>query len=149
MTGTIPTELGSLANLEVLSLSDNQLSGVVPQTLAGLSMLESFSFYNNLGLCAPVDDAFQTWLRGISIVYGSSCAPADADSPEDRVVLRQAHSAMDGANWTNNTNWLSEEHSIGNGTVSRLMRTDGSMACSSGTTSWPGRYRPSWVASPT
>ena len=88
LTGTIPTELGGLANLEVLSLSDNQLSGVVPQTLAGLSMLESFSFYNNLGLCAPVDDAFQTWLRGISIVYGSSCAPADADSPEDRVVLR-------------------------------------------------------------
>ena len=112
LTGTIPTELGSLANLEVLSLSDNQLSGMVPQTLAGLTMLESLSFYNNLGLCAPVDDAFQTWLRGISIVYGSSCAPADADSPEDRDVLVQIHSATDGANWTNNTHWLSEEHSI-------------------------------------
>ena len=105
LTGTIPTELGSLANLEVLSLSDNQLSGVVPQTLAGLSMLESFSFYNNLGLCATVDHVFQTWLRGISIVYGSSCA--SADSPEDRTVLVQIHSATDGANWTNNTNWLS------------------------------------------
>ena len=110
LTGAIPTELGSLANLEVLSLSDNQLSGEVPQTLAGLAMLESLSFYNNLGLCAPVDDAFQTWLRGISIVYGSSCAPAD--SPEDRAVLVQAHSATDGANWTNDTNWLSKEHSI-------------------------------------
>ena len=105
LTGTIPTELGSLANLEVLSLSDNQLSGVVPQTLAELTMLESFSFYNNLGLCAPVDDAFQTWLRGISIVYGSSCALAD--SPEDRAVLVQIHSATDGANWKNNANWLS------------------------------------------
>ena len=110
LTGAIPTELGSLANLEVLSLSDNQLSGEVPQTLAGLTMLESLSFYNNLGLCAPVDDAFQTWLRGISIVYGSSCAPAD--SPEDRDVLIQAHSATDGAYWTNNTHWLSDEHSI-------------------------------------
>ena len=105
LTGTIPAELGSLANLEVLSLSDNQLSGVVPQTLAGLTMLESFTFYNNLGLCAPVDDAFQTWLRGISIVYGSSCALAD--SPEDRAVLVQIHSATDGANWKNNANWLS------------------------------------------
>ena len=110
LTGEIPTELGRLANLEVLSLSDNQLSGVVPQTLAELTMLESFTFYNNLGLCAPVDDAFQTWLREISIVYGSSCAPAD--SPEDRAVLVQVHSATDGANWTNNTNWLSDEHSI-------------------------------------
>ena len=110
LTGEIPSQLGSLANLEVLSLSDNQLSGVVPQTLAGLTVLESFIFYNNLGLCAPVDDAFQTWLRGISIVYGSSCAPAN--SPEDRAVLVQVHSATDGANWTNNTNWLSEEHSI-------------------------------------
>ena len=68
-------------------------------------MLDRFSFYNNPGLCAPVDDAFQTWLRGISIVYGSSCA--QADSPEDRAVLVQVHSATDGANWTNNAKWLS------------------------------------------
>ena len=108
LTGEIPSQLGSLANLVVLSLSDNQLSGVVPQTLAGLTMLESFRFYNNLGLCAPVDDVFQTWLRGIFIVYGSSCALAD--SPEDRAVLIKVHSATDGANWTNNANWLSEEH---------------------------------------
>ena len=135
LTGTIPTELGSLANLEVLSLSDNQLSGVVPQTLAGLTMLEIFSFYNNLGLCAPVDDTFQTWLREISIVYGSSCAPED--SPEDRVVLVQAHSATDGANWTNNTNWLSDEHSIrewygvtidANGRVNGLFLGDNQLA---------------------
>ena len=110
LTGAIPAELGSLANLEVLWLSDNQLSGMVPQALAELTMLESFSFYNNLGLCAPVDDAFQTWLREISSLYGSSCAPAD--SPEDRAVLVQAHSATDGANWTNSDNWLSEETSI-------------------------------------
>ena len=105
LTGTIPDELGSLAKLERLSLSENQLSGVVPQTLAGLTMLDRFSFYNNLGLCAPVDDAFQTWLRGISIVYGSSCA--QADSPEDRAVLVQVHSATGGVNWKNNAKWLS------------------------------------------
>ena len=110
LTGEIPSELGNLANLEVLSLRDNQLSGMVPQTLAGLTMLESFSFYNNPDLCAPVDDAFQTWLRGISIVYGSSCA--QADSPEDRAVLVQIHNATDGANWTSSANWLSEEHLI-------------------------------------
>ena len=110
LTGTIPTELGSLSNLELLSLSGNQLTGMIPQTLVGLTMLESFIFHNNPGLCAPIDDAFQTWLGSISTVLGSSCAPAD--SPEDRAVLIQVHSATDGANWTNNTNWLSEEHFI-------------------------------------
>ena len=106
LSGTIPAELGNLTNLKSLRLWGNQLSGRVPQTLVGLTMLESFIFHHNAGLCAPIDDAFQTWLRGISIVSGSSCAPAD--SPEDRAVLVQVHSATDGANWKDNTNWLSE-----------------------------------------
>ena len=106
LSGTIPEELGNLTNLEELYLWRNQLSGTVPQTLVGLTMLERFVFHHNPGLCAPIDDAFQTWLRGISTVLGSSCAPTD--SPEDRAVLVQVHSATDGANWTNNTNWLSE-----------------------------------------
>ena len=110
LTGTIPAELGSLSNLELLSLSGNQLTGMIPQTLVGLTMLESFIFHNNPGLCAPIDDAFQTWLGSISTVLGSSCALAD--SPEDRAVLVKVHSATGGANWTNNTNWLSEEHFI-------------------------------------
>ncbi len=109
LTGEIPSQLGNLTNLTGLELSDNQLSGVVLPTLAGLTKLERFTFYNNLGLCAPVDDAFQTWLRGISIVHGSMCA---ADSPEDRAVLVQIHNATGGANWTNSDNWLSEEHFI-------------------------------------
>ena len=105
LSGAIPAELGSLTKLTLLRLENNQLSGVVPQTLAELTMLERFSFYNNPGLCAPVDDAFQIWLRGISIVYGSSCA--QADSPEDRAVLVQVHSATGGVNWKNNAKWLS------------------------------------------
>ena len=110
LSGAIPEELGNLTNLEELYLWGNQLSGTVPQSLAGLTMLRSFVFHHNPGLCAPVDDAFQTWLGSISTVLGSSCAPAD--SPEDRAVLAQVHSATDGANWTNNANWLSEEHLI-------------------------------------
>ena len=110
LTGEIPPELGSLANLVELYLWGNQLTGMVPQTLVGLTMLERFTFHKNPGLCAPIDDAFQTWLGSISTVLGSSCALAD--SPEDRAVLVQVHSATGGANWTNNTNWLSEEHFI-------------------------------------
>ena len=110
LSGTIPEELGNLTNLEGLYLWGNQLSGMVPQTLVGLTMLEYFVFHHNPALCAPVDDAFQTWLGSIPTVFGSSCALAD--SPEDRAVLAQVHSTTDGANWTNNTNWLSEEHLI-------------------------------------
>ena len=106
LSGNIPEELGNLTNLEELYLWGNLLSGMVPETLVGLTLLETFVFHHNPGLCAPIDDAFQTWLQGISTVLGSSCAPAD--SPEDRAVLVQMHSATGGANWTNNTNWLSE-----------------------------------------
>ncbi len=105
LSGTIPEELGNLTNLEELYLWGNQLSGTVPQSMVALTMLESFAFYHNAGLCAPIDDAFQTWLGSIATVLGSSCALAD--SPEDRAVLVQVHTATGGANWTDDTNWLS------------------------------------------
>ena len=97
LSGPIPTEMGSLSNLEVLSLINNQLTGALPQSFTGLTALQRFTFYSNLGICAPVDNAFQTWLQSIDIVRGSSCAPVD--SPEDRAVLVELHSATDGASW--------------------------------------------------
>ena len=48
----------------------------------------------------------KTWLRGIAKVRGSSCAPED--SLEDREVLVELYDALDGENWTNSTNWLTE-----------------------------------------
>ena len=106
LTGTIPAELGSLSKLTYLGLRSNQLSGPLPQTLTALTALEQFYFYNNLGLCAPVDNAFQTWLRGIGAVFGSSCAPVD--SQEDRAVLETLYNSTGGADWTNKANWLSD-----------------------------------------
>ena len=106
LTGEIPAELGSLSNLTVLSLWGNQLTGVLPEGLTGLTALESFIFYNNPSLCAPIDQAFQAWLRGVASAIGSSCAPADSSG--DRAVLVELYDAMDGNNWTNNANWLSE-----------------------------------------
>ena len=40
MTGEIPSELGSLANLVELYLADNQLTGEVPVELGSLANLE-------------------------------------------------------------------------------------------------------------
>ena len=106
LTGTIPPELGRLANLQTLLLSDNNLTGELPPGLTRLTVLQWFWFDRNQGLCAPIGDAFQEWIESIEVVRGSSCAPSD--SPEDRAVLVALYNATDGANWTNNTNWLSD-----------------------------------------
>ena len=106
LNGEIPAELGNLSRLELLYISDNNLTGALPQSLTGISGLESFHFHNNSGLCAPIDETFQAWLRGIAKVRGSSCAPED--SLEDREVLVELYGALDGEKWTNNTNWLIE-----------------------------------------
>ena len=106
LSGEIPTELGDLSRLELLYISDNNLTGALPQSLTGISGLKSFQFHNNPGLCAPIDETFQAWLRGIAEVRGSSCTAED--SLEDREVLVTLYGTLDGENWTNNTNWLSD-----------------------------------------
>ena len=78
--------------------------------MTGLTLLAGFTFHNNSGLCAPVDEAFQTWLQSVSLVRGSSCAPMD--SAEDRATLVELYNATGGASWTNNTNWLSDHRPI-------------------------------------
>ena len=106
LTGEIPPELGNLTNLELLNLRNNQLTGELPDSLTRITALTGFFFYNNPGLCAPVDNTFQEWLDGIANTIGSSCAPAD--SPEDRVVLVELHQAAGGVDWENSANWLSD-----------------------------------------
>ena len=48
LNGRIPTELGSLANLEWLDLSDNRLTGVIPTELGNLSNLQELYLGGNL-----------------------------------------------------------------------------------------------------
>ena len=66
LTGAIPTGLGSLSNLTALYLYDNQLTDPLPQSLTNLTALTQFAFGGNAGLCAPTDAAFQAWMLGIS-----------------------------------------------------------------------------------
>ena len=115
LTDTIPTELGSLSSLTWLALNGNQLTGALPQSFTNLTALDDFTFSDNAGLCAPTDAAFQTWLQGISnsnmtievaVPFGPNCASSELT---DREILIALYNATDGDNWTNNTNWLSDE----------------------------------------
>ena len=85
LTGAIPVELGSLSSLRELHVNNNLLAEEMPLGLTGMSALQTFVFYENPRLCAPIDDAFQAWLQGVSHVRGSSCTLMD--SAEDKAVL--------------------------------------------------------------
>ncbi len=104
LTGAIPTELGSLTNLTWLRLWNNQLTGSIPRSFTGLTNLTRLEFWNNAGLCAPSDEVFQAWLQGIDIVFGEAC-----DFAPDRDVLVRLYNAMDGDNWEDSSNWLTDQ----------------------------------------
>ena len=113
LDGEVPASLGNLANLRNLSLYENRLSGSLPQELTKLTDLENFYFWDNPQLCAPEDEAFQTWLQGLDYWSGNGCAAL-----ADRAVLETLYHATDGPNWSTSTNWLSDRplwewHNVG------------------------------------
>ena len=102
-TGAVPTELGNLSNLTSLLLYGNtDLSGDLPQSLTGLANVWRIHFQDT-GLCAPPNAGFQQWLGNVSDKIGDNCANRDRDA------LVALYNATDGANWHNNTNWLSDQ----------------------------------------
>ena len=109
LSGAIPTELGNLTNLKDLYLYGNaSLTGALPLSLTRLTKLEGFNF-NNTGLCAPSDAAFQTWFQGITNTSGSNCSTTVTEGGvSQREALVALYNATDGDNWTNNDNWLTD-----------------------------------------
>ena len=97
----MPAELGNLSNLDYLLIHDNQLSGRLPQSLTNLTTLDTFTFVDT-GLCAPADEAFQNWLRGLpnsrissGNLFGPNCAgstpppePVPPPTPSDELFER-------------------------------------------------------------
>ena len=64
LSGEIPAELGGLTNLWQLSLSQNRLSGPLPLTLSALPQLMMLDI-RSTNLCAPTDTAFRAWVKTI------------------------------------------------------------------------------------
>ena len=65
LSGRLPEELGDLAELTALHLSHNQFDGALPGSLAGLTNLADFRWHES-GLCAPEAAWFQMWLGSIA-----------------------------------------------------------------------------------
>ena len=82
--GEVPAELGNLTRLELLTLDDNPgLWGVLPEALTAITGLRRLTFHDT-GLCAPLDESFQAWLRKVSDRQGLNCLFGS----RDRVIIR-------------------------------------------------------------
>lgn len=153
LTGSIPAALGNLANLEVLFLQGNELDGTIPATLTNLGNLEKLSLKNNSFTgCIPagLQDVATNDLDQLGLDFCGSPAdgaPADTPTSSDRDALVALYNATNGANWTNNDNWLFNEpignwygvDTDGNGRVIRLDIHSNQL---------PARYRKSWMTWP-
>ena len=104
-------ESGNLANLEELSLNGNQLSGEIPLEMDTLTNLEGLRLGNNrLTGCisTTLADVPSNDLDGLGLPPCS--VPAQTGSvATDRAALVDLYNGTGGANWTDNTNWLSNE----------------------------------------
>ncbi len=88
LSGEIPNELGNLSQLTWLYLHDNVFTGRLPRSLMQLTNLEELSF-SGQDLCAPGDDAFQTWLSSIPHATGPTCLGIHfVDNVADQSFLR-------------------------------------------------------------
>jgi hypothetical protein len=72
LSGSIPSELGNLADLNTLNLSNNSLSGVIPSELGDLTNLEIFRIRGN-SLTGNISELFKkmTKLSGIALWDGN------------------------------------------------------------------------------
>ena len=78
LSGSIPTELGNLTNLEWLDLSKKKLSGEIPASLGNLTNLQVLRLnYGTLSGSIPVELRHRSNLRILNVSGTNVCAPRD------------------------------------------------------------------------
>ena len=103
LSGTIPDELGKLIKLRQMGLQNNpSLSGTLPLTFTTLTSLE-YLYVAGTGICAPANPEIQVWLSTIE-QHDVSTNCADIDTG----ILTAFYNSTGGSDWTNKDNWLSD-----------------------------------------
>ena len=104
LSGPLPPELGSLEYLDHLDLSDNpSLSGPLPREFLNLNPVTLH--LGNTALCVPSDAEFYAWLQRIPGVQPVSVCES---MNTDRDVLSVLYNELNGPDWTESENWLTE-----------------------------------------
>ncbi|WP_420636039.1 leucine-rich repeat domain-containing protein [Candidatus Palauibacter sp.] len=99
LSGQLPEDLGNLAFLTELRVNGNEgLSGPIPSSLAALAIQQLQ--YGGTMLCTVRDEAFQAWLNAIPTRDGEFIA-----CNEERSDLMKLYEAMGGPSWTESENW--------------------------------------------
>ena len=99
LTGTLPENLGDLALLTELQVDGNEaLSGPIPFSLSELNIQQLQ--YGGTMLCTVRDGGFQAWLNAVPTRDGEFLACNEARSD-----LMKLYEAMGGDSWTYNANW--------------------------------------------
>ena len=103
LSGQLPDSLSELSALVKLDVSRNILGGALPVTLTALALEELR--YSGTQLCVPQEDDFLEWLAAIEQHEGSGreCPPT---SQYD--ILKAIYEATNGPKWLNNDNWLTD-----------------------------------------
>ena len=105
LTGPIPDALGSLVSLDLLRLEENNLTGPLPASMTNLRLLEVLYIFDNTGVCAPADEAFQAWLATVDDFQGATCDQGAISVPgaPTGLTLTPSVGALT-ASWTAPTN---------------------------------------------
>ena len=99
LSGSIPTELGNLANLKALYLGSNQLSGSIPTELGNLANLETLNLYKNqLSGNIPAELGNLTNLKTLDLYYNqlSGNIPAELGNLTNLETLDLSYNQLTG-----------------------------------------------------
>lgn len=73
LAGTLPADIGHMASLTTLDLTDNAaIDGLLPFSMTVMAALAVLR-YEGTGLCIPETGGFRAWVTGLDVLEGSFC----------------------------------------------------------------------------